>query len=359
MIAALDAVRRDALRVLFRARPLRAVFVDPRLRVPVGASLGLVVSFVVALCAPLFALWLGAALFGVPHVVSGVRHVAVRRKVERATLVLTVAAAGVGIAQLAGFGATGDVAARAFIALFGSAALVELVAARPRASRAAPLAIAIAACIGVGLARPTLALLALAHLHAVGSIAYAAVVAHRRGISLGPVVAVAALVAVIALGGGLDPLFPERLVAPRSAATSIALEAAGVALDGVSGIELRRALFVYAFGQSLHFAMWLRVVPEADRETRVPWTFRRALVALRSDFGRLTLPLAGLCALSIPVLVLGGGAARESYFALTYFHFGLEAAALVRLLARRADGDEGLCSRPGVWQTTPRCPPSR
>ncbi len=358
MITALDAARRDALRIVLRARPIRAVFVDPRLRVPVGASLGLAVSFVAAVFAPLFALWLGAALFGVPHVVSGVRHVAVRRKVERATIVLTVAAAGVGVAQLAGFGATGDAAARAFVALFGAAALVELVAARPPASRAALFAIAIAACVGAGLARPTLALLALAHLHAVGSIAYAAVVARRRGISLGPVVAVAALVAIVALGGGLDPLFPERLVAPRSAATSIALEAAGASLDGASGIELRRALFVYAFGQSLHFAMWLRVVPEVDRDVPVPWTFRRGWAALRSDFGRLALPLVGLCALSVPLLVLGGGAARESYFALTYFHFGLEAAALVRLLARRASADEGLCSRPGVWQTTPRCPPS-
>jgi hypothetical protein len=48
------------------------------------------------------------------------------------------------------------------------------------------------------------------------------------------------------------------------------------------------------------------------------------------------MPLIGLCVLSVPVILIGGGIARESYFALTYFHFGLEAAALARLALRPA-----------------------
>jgi hypothetical protein len=347
VIGTLDAIRRDALGVAMRVRPVRAVFVDRARRVQVGAAIGLAVSFVLALRAPLFALWLGAAFLGVPHVVAGVRHVAVKRSVERPTLALVALAALVGIAQIAGFGEAGDVAGRAFVVIFGAAALVELAAARARAVVTAALAAAIVACVAMGVARPTIALLALAHVHAVGSIAYAAVVARRRGVSLAPIVAVAIAVAVVALLGGLDTLYPARLVAPRSAATSIALEAAGASLDGASSIGFRRALFLYAFGQSLHFAMWLRVVPEVDRDSPVPWTFRRALVAMRADFGRFAVPLLAGCAASIPLLVIGGGVARETYFALTYFHFGLEAAALVRLLCR-----------PLAWQKTAQCPPS-
>ena len=54
------------------------------------------------------------------------------------------------------------------------------------------------------------------------------------------------------------------------------------------------------------------------------------------DFGRLTTPLLWLTAAAVVLIFLGGGAARNAYFALTYFHVGLEAAALARAgLGRR------------------------
>ena len=326
-------------------RPLRAVFVAPRLRVPAAALVGLAVSLVMALRAPLVALWLGAAIFGVPHVVAGVRHVAVKRSVTRTTRALVAIAAAIGAAQIFAPGAlAAEWAPRAFVVIFGSAVIVEIFAARAPAMRAAPMLAATLAAVVVGLARPTLALLVLAHVHALSSIAYAAILARRRGVSLTPVVVIAAVVTVAGAIGALDALMPVALAAPRSAAVSIAAEATGASLDGLGAIGFRRALFLYAFGQSLHFAMWLRVVPEVDRPSPTPWSWRRALVALRADFGRLTVPLIIVCVLSVPVILIGGGAARESYFALTYFHFGLEAAALASLALRPACFDV-LCAR--------------
>jgi hypothetical protein len=335
-VLALDSARRHTLGLILRVRPLRAVFVAPRLRVPAAALFGLAMSMVVSLRAPLIALWLGAAIFGVPHVVAGVRHVAIKRSVTRTTRALVVIAGAVGIAQLAAPVGTIDWAPRAFVVLFGAAVTVEILAARAVTLRAALMLTSTVLAVVVGLRQPVLALLVLAHVHALSSLVYAAIVARRRGVSLTPVIFVASLVTIAGAVGVLDALMPAALVAPRSAAMSIAAEATGASLDGLGAIGFRRALFLYAFGQSLHFAMWLRVMPEVDRPSPTPWSWRRALVALRADFGRLTMPLIGLCVLSVPVILIGGGVARESYFALTYFHFGLEAAALARLALRPA-----------------------
>ena len=50
----------------------------------------------------------------------------------------------------------------------------------------------------------------------------------------------------------------------------------------------------------------------------------------------MTTPLLWLTAAAVVLIFFGGGTARNAYFALTYFHVGLEAAALARAgLARR------------------------
>jgi len=145
--------------------------------------------------------------------------------------------------------------------------------------------------------------------------------------------AVAVMIAVLA--GALDGAMAATFLAPRGAAGSIVREAVGVAGQSASWAVFHRGLFLYAFGQSLHFAVWLRLMPEVDRPTRVPKPLRRALADFRADFGGWALPLLALAGLSVVLLFAGGGPAREAYFALTYFHVGLEAAALARRVAVR------------------------
>ena len=48
----------------------------------------------------------------------------------------------------------------------------------------------------------------------------------------------------------------------------------------------------------------------------------------------IRVPALALAALAAPVLLAFGGPAREVYFALTFFHFGLEGAAVMRLWPR-------------------------
>ncbi|HEX9104310.1 MAG TPA: hypothetical protein VF997_19000 [Polyangia bacterium] len=323
--ALLDGARRPRLRAVVRGEPARRIFVDRRARVVAGSLVAVATSFAAAVWQPLVALWLGAALFGVPHVVSGLRHVAVRERPSAPAGVLIALAVVVGVVELAGSGTRlADGAVRAYVLLFAAAAVVEL----GRGCTGARLAVVAAAALA--LVAPRLTLIALAHLHGLGAVAWFARRARARGVVVWPFVAAVALVMLGGALGAFDALWARTLWAPRSAAASIAAEAAGSAVGGASALMLRRALFLYAFGQALHFAIWLRLVPELERPSKVPHSFRRALALFEADFGRWARPLLVVCVVAAPLLLWGGGAAREAYFALTYFHVGLEAAALAR-----------------------------
>jgi len=321
----LDGVRRPLLRAVVRVEPARRIFVARNERVLAGALAAVATSFAVAAWQPLVALWLGAALFGVPHVVSGLRHVGVRERPAPATCVFIALAVVVGAVELLGSGTRlADAAVRAYVVLFAAAALVELGARRWLVGTA------IVAAAALALESPRLTLIALAHLHGLGAVAWFTRRARARGVVVWPFVAAVALVMLGGALGAFDRLWPATLWAPRSAAASIAAEAAGSALGNASATALHRALFLYAFGQALHFVIWLRLVPELDRPSKTPQTFRRALAGFEADFGRAARPLLVACVVAAPLLLAGGGPAREAYFALTYFHVGLEAAALAR-----------------------------
>jgi hypothetical protein len=137
--------------------------------------------------------------------------------------------------------------------------------------------------------------------------------------------------------GLFDAWLPDRPFLPPSAADSLFATLQVAAVPGASPLMLHRALFVYAFGQAMHYAIWVRLVPDVDRSAEVPQSFRKAVGLLRSDFGRWTWPVLSLCALAPVAFFLGGSWARETYFTAVYFHIGLEAAALVRLAGGRPD----------------------
>src|SRR5204863_386452 len=97
-----------------------------------------------------------------------------------------------------------------------------------------------------------------------------------------------------------DGVMATTWLAPRGAGPSIIAEALGSSFRGsprvlgASSALFHRALFLYAFGQSLHFAAWLRLVPELDRSTPVPKPLRRALAELAAELeGAQAEPAAG------------------------------------------------------------------
>src|SRR5439155_26202609 len=127
-------------------------------------------------------------------VVSGARHLAVRRRLDPATLVLAAAALAAGVAMLFGIGRA---AMSACTVIFAVQIAVESRHATG-IRRVALVGIAVATGAG-GLFRPALFALAAAHLHALGSLVFFALAARARRIPLWP----AALALVIVFAGGL------------------------------------------------------------------------------------------------------------------------------------------------------------
>ena len=327
---AADRVRNAVLRQVCALRGLRPVLVDRGRRLAAMQAVAVVSAAFLALRAPLgVAVARGRGVRGSAPA-GGRARGGGATALESGGARLRGARARVGAAQIAG---AGDSALRAFVLLFATALGWEaLTAARRRPWAALALLAAIVPGVAAAWTAPRLAVVVLAHLHGLGALLYFGITARRRRLPVWPLFAGVAVVTVAAIGGLLDGLMASTLYAPRSASGSIVAEAITAGLPHPTAVVFHRALFVYAFGQSLHFAAWLRLLPDVERNSPTPKTFRRALADFRADFGRFTTPLLVLTAAAILLLLLGGGRARETYFALSYFHVGLEGAALARLV---------------------------
>ena len=343
---AVDRVRGVALRRFCAVRPLRRFVIEPRHRLVLLELTMILLAAGLALRAPLVSLWIGSALFGVPHVIAGARAVAIKRRCSRVTLVCTALGLLLGLAQI--FGA-GDRAMRGLVVLMAIAIASEIVAARARPWVAIGALAAVAVGAATAVVFPAPAVVVLAHVHGLGALAFFTICARGRRLPTWPLLLGAGALTAAALFGLLDGAMASALYAPRGAARSIVAEAIGSAFAGTGGAGFRRALFLYAFGQSLHFGVWLRLMPEVDRPWSTPKTFRRALHDFEGDFGRWAQPLLLVAVIGIALLLVGGGPAREAYFALTYCHVGLEAAALARA---------GLRARISAKTTETRAPTS-
>jgi hypothetical protein len=90
------------------------------------------------------------------------------------------------------------------------------------------------------------------------------------------------------------------------------------------------ACSVYAFGQALHYFVWLKAIPDQFHTHDVPTTFRQSLKLLSEDFGR-TISIA-LVMISVGSIVIWSfmslQEARMIYFCLAGYHGYLEIAGL-------------------------------
>src|SRR5262249_24558861 len=90
------------------------------------------------------------------------------------------------------------------------------------------------------------------------------------------------------------------------------------------------ACIAFAFGQALHYFVWLKAIPDQFHYHEVPTSFRQSLSLLSRDFGR-TLALA-LVVISVGAIVawsfMSFQQARLVYFCLAAYHGYLELAGL-------------------------------
>jgi hypothetical protein len=315
LIAPVDRLRSALLRVI--APHARSLVVARDRRVALVGACLMVTALVATSALPMAFLVLGPIVWGVPHVVSDLRYLVARPGYHRRPLALAAIMGGI-LAAGFGFGVRGGLAGAAGAILF----------ARASWRRRAVGLLVVGALLAVAQRAGYWADLVFAHAHnAVGVGLWWAWRRRESRLHWIPLAVFAAGCALI-LGGALAPLAQHTggFVAPWTGLTAWSL-ARGLA-PGPFGPMAMRLLVLYAFAQSVHYVVWLRLVPEDDRPSPTPRSFLQSFRALRADVGALVLWAALLGMLAFAVwAAIDAGRARNGYIQLAFFHGYLELAA--------------------------------
>lgn len=320
-LVALDRARRAFVRLL---GPLPRVFlVDRASRVALFGCVGLVVAFALALLCPGWAIGVGTVLLGVPHVLSDVRYLVVRRGLtRRASLYAGVLVAVIGTPL--GFGLRGAVVGAAVVVVF----------ARASASRRALVLLSLGLAFALAWVYRGVADLAYLHAHNLIALGFFALFARRMRIVAWLPVALFVVLAAFLVGPYAVPAL----------AWTGALARAPVGLDfftlvsqiapNLEGSWAVRGVAFFAFAQAAHYAVWLRLMPELDRPSPRPRSFKQTGRALVRDLSPYVVVLFGVGALVVAVWGLYDLAgARIAYLQGAFFHGYLELAVLALFAA--------------------------
>jgi hypothetical protein len=306
-------------------------------RVAIAGASSIALALCVTCVRPLWVLALGPLFWGVPHLVADVRYLVARPALHKRRA--AIAAALVCVAGLAlGLGVRAGLAAAAIAAL----------ASRAPMARRLAIALVCVALIAVAQRDPWAADVTFAQAH--NLIAVAIWLAWRRRAALYasvlPLAAFAAGALVLALAPVSSWLAASGgAVAPWTRLTLAGL-GASLSLWRDPQVTLRLVLF-FAFAQSAHYIVWLRLMPEDDRPRPSPRSFDQSLRALRTDLGGLALwlALAALAVLAAVLVVLRSVAtARDVYLGIAYFHGYLELIAVALLGAEGRLGRRDACA---------------
>lgn len=314
---ALDAIR---VRLIALLGPLaRPLLVERDVRIAVLGSLLVLVAALSTAAIPLWAIAFGPLVWGVPHVVADLRYLVLRPGLHRRYLVLAPIAIGI-IASLFGRGL--------FEVLVGASFAVAL--SSGGTLRRSAVVLAIAPLAYVTYRWPIGSLFVFVHAH--NAVGVALFLFYRRQASwLRAVpIALAAVIASAIAFGAFDVFAGDR---PMPVGLSWETLAAGLAPVADETWQ-RRLVLLYAFGQAVHYVVWLRLVPEGDRRSPRPRSFRQSVRALANDVGwPLLLLHGGAMFFFLGYAFVGVAVARDQYLQAAFFHGYLELAVAALWLA--------------------------
>lgn len=318
VLAALDACRAWLLKL---GAPIARVFVRSRSwRVSALTLFVCAVALLATVAGTGYALLFGPVIFGVPHLFFEARYLFFQRRMERRfalVCILGVQTASVfagfgifslGLACAAALLVTGAVRSWKGIALLGLTALVQA-----------------ASLIG-----PTWSRFLLLHVHnCVPLIVWAGWRKRPALVSFG-VPLIACLGAAAILGGVFDGA-PIRT--PLRDDIFSLVKITDAVAGGFGGPWRHRLLLFFCFTQAVHYAVWLRLIPEEARGRETPRSWRASWEAYKLDFGPNIALLTILATVAMPVfaVMLGVVRARSLYVTFSEFHATVEMILLAVL----------------------------
>lgn len=312
----LDRVRSPLVgTVLGHSAVLRRIAVDRRARLACGVAIALALALATSVLAPTAAFLWAPLVLGIPHVIADARYLLLapyRRIPLRARdSVLAVAALAIAVVTAPWLGAA---------VVVGAVALTPTT--RPLRCFAVLIAALALAC--AAWASPILTAYALMHGHNLVALAILVALAPRTGalLALGALAITAAIFA-----GAFD------FVAPSVDAIA-GYVLPDRAFDSLSPIAATRLALSFLFLQSVHYAVWLRLIPATLRPHDGMRGFGASLRALQRDVPGIAIFVA--LAVALPALAFATSALewRMLYVQLVGGHAYLELAVLARWLAR-------------------------
>jgi hypothetical protein len=328
-VAPLDVLRGACLNLFARSPAVSSVLFRRDRRLALLLTLHGTAAFLLALYAPGFLFMLVPIALGAAHVASDVRYLVLRRALPLAWKRASLAACAVLIALRVAeewrfLSRTVELETALVIAWVVAAILAS--SRRPRALRAW-VALGATAVVGcAALANPSQARLVFLHLHNLIAVLAWAFLSPRR---LRP-----QLLAVLAMLGAAGLLASGVLhsipLAQRPLFGLHILQIADWLAPGLRadhGIGLATA---YLFLQSVHYTIWLQLIPQEEMCAQGTLTFRMSARSALKDFGTV-----GSAAVLASILLVVVGAlfhlhrTRNLYLSFASFHGYLELAMLM------------------------------
>jgi len=328
----LDQLRQALLQA---CGPLLTPFIrDRALRVNTTAVLGLCVTALLSLKLPLWQLALGPIIWGVPHIIGDLRYLVLKQGLARAwgfwLLIATPLAyysyqprvtttmLGVG-----GAGVLGLLTQRAS----AHDGLISVTTKRRL------LIVAALGALGYWVASewPKESHYALLHGHNLITLGLWWWWRPRQRWEALSLVTLIGLSALILFGWEASEWRADN---PREGAWGrLTMSYFEVTLAGVAPREWRpQWVALYGFLQSAHYLVWVRLIPEDDRERETPVTFRRSVARLSQDFGGWVIALTLLMMVGLGAwAVVDVAGARLTYLTWISAHASLEIALIAYL----------------------------
>ena len=310
--SSLDEIRKRYLRFFLKVPLLKTWYLDRRLRLLGNFIAGGTVSLVLAAAFPLWVLAIGPVLFGLPHLIASFRYTSPRPSFVTTALILS---AIVGVVRLLRLPLGNEVElAAALVLLLTSFAFIRL----------GSVALVLVPLLFCSWRFPfqTVGLLILAHNFIAFLYWYRSARARQDQIVVAAALALFSLVTALIFAGAFDFLY-FRFSADGEAWGMKVWEIGSLVLPGtISYPLLARATIAYAFGQSIHYFIWLRAIPEQQLPYPTPTSFRQSLFYLRRDLGP---KLARVCLILVislsSVWILSEFSwARFAYLCIAAFH---------------------------------------